>query len=152
MGTFGLGGLHRKSTWLYPIETVAALPPSAVDGAVVIIRDTNLAFQYDALLPGWVPFPISGGGGSGTRTFNEALAGIINGTNTAFTTAVDFVANSEAVFFNGVRQHPGVGNDYTISESGGVGTGFDTVIFDVAPRSRPGSKPDDRVTIDYEPA
>ena len=151
MGTFGLGGLHRKSTWLYPIDTVTDLPPAAVDGAVVIIKDTNLGFQYDASLPGWVPFPISGGGAS-TRTFNEVLAGTINGINKVFTTAVDFVAGSQSVFFNGVRQHPGASNDYTISESGGVGTGYDTVTFDVAPRARPGAKPDDRVTIDYEPA
>ncbi|MGD9728058.1 MAG: hypothetical protein AB7L09_00150 [Nitrospira sp.] len=151
MGTFGLGGLHRKSTWLFPLTTVAALPPVAVDGSVVLIKDTNLAFQYDAALPGWVPFPV-GGGGVSTRTFNEVLAGTINGTNTVFTTAVDFIAGSEAVFFNGVRQHPGVGNDYTISESGGVGTGFDTITFAVAPRARPGAKPDDRVTVDYEPA
>ena len=151
MGTFGLGGLHRKSTWLYPIETVAALPATAVDGSVVIVKDTNLAFQYDATLPGWVPFPLAGGGG-GTRTFNEVPTGAINGINTVYTTAVDFVAGTEAVFFNGVRQHPGAGNDYSISESGGVGTGFDTITLAVAPRARPGSKPDDRVTIDYDPA
>lgn len=150
MGTFGLGGLHRKSTWLFPIETVAALPPDAVDGAVVLVRDTNLVFQYDATLPGWIP--LSTGGGAGTRTFNEVLTGVINGVNTVFTTAVDFVAGSEAVYFNGVRQHPGVGNDYTISESGGAGTGYDTVTFAIAPRARPGAKPDDRVTVDYEPA
>lgn len=150
MGTFGLGGLHRKSTWLYPIETVAALPPEAVDGSVVLIRDTNLVFQYDAGLPGWIPLT-TGGGGAGTRTFNEVLTGTVNGINTVFTTAVDFVAGSEAVYFNGIRQTPGVGNDYTISESGGAGTGYDTITFMVAPRSRPGAKPDDLVTVDYEP-
>jgi len=150
MGTFGLGGLHRKSTWLYPVATAAALPPEAVDGSVAIALDTNVGYQYDALLPGWVPFA-GGGGGSGTRVFNEVLAGTINGINKVFTVAVDFVAGSQSVFFNGVRQHPGASNDYTISESGGVGTGYDTVTFDIAPRARPGAKPDDRVTIDYEP-
>jgi len=151
MGTFGLGGLHRKSTWLYPVATAAALPPTAVDGSVAVALDTNVGYQYDASLPGWVPFS-GGGGGASTRVFNEVLTGTINSINTVFTTAVDFIAGSEAVYFNGVRQHPGVGNDYTISESGGVGTGFDTVTFAVAPRARTGSRPDDRVTIDYEPA
>lgn len=151
MGTFGLGGLHRKSTWLYPVATAAALPPTAVDGSVAVALDTNVGYQYDASLPGWIPFAGTGGG-AGTRTYNETLTGTINGTNTVFTTAVDFTAGTEAVYFNGVRQFPGAGNDYTISESGGVGTGFDTVTFAVAPRARPGAKPDDRVTIDYDPA
>jgi len=152
MGTFGLGGLHRKSTWLYPIETVTALPPVAVDGSVVLVKDTNLAFQYDASLPGWVPFPLGGGGGAGVRVYNEVLTGLINGVNTVFTTSADFEAGTEAVYFNGLRQHPGVGNDYIISESGGVGTGFDTITFAVAPRARAGSRPDDRVTVDFTPA
>lgn len=150
MGTFGLGGLHRKSTWLYPIETVAALPPDAVDGSVVVIRDTNLVFQYDAALPGWIP--LASGGGAGTRTYNEVLTGTVNSINTVFTTAVDFTPGSQAVYFNGVRQVPGVGNDYTISESGGIGTGYDTITFMVAPRARAGAKLDDIVTIDYDPA
>lgn len=88
---------------------------------------------------------------SGTRVYGEDLAGLINDVNTVFTTAVDFVAGSEAVYFNGVRQREGVGNDYVRSESGGVGTGFDTITFAAAPRNRPGSKPDDTVTIDYDP-
>ena len=151
MGTFGLGGLHRKSTWLYPVASSASLPPAAVDGSVAVALDTNVGYQYDAALPGWIPFS-GGGGGTGTRVFNEVLTGVINGINTVFTTSVDFVANSEAAFFNGVRQHPGASNDYTISESGGVGTGFDTITFAIAPRARPGVKPDDRVTVDYEVA
>lgn len=60
MGTFGLGGLHRKSTWLHPVATFAVLPPQAVDGSVCITLDTNLAWQYDATIPGWIPFVGSG--------------------------------------------------------------------------------------------
>lgn len=63
MGTFGLGGLHRKSTWLFPRPTFAALPPTAVDGSVAVVLDTNIAYQYDAGLPGWI---ILSGGGGGT--------------------------------------------------------------------------------------
>lgn len=64
MGTFGLGGLHRKSTWLYPVATYSALPPTAVDGSVAVLLDTNVPYEYDAALPGWIP--LSGGGGGGT--------------------------------------------------------------------------------------
>jgi hypothetical protein len=63
MGTFGLGGLHRKSTWLYPRSTFAALPSAAVDGSVSVVLDTNTAYQYDAGLPGWII--LGGGGGTG---------------------------------------------------------------------------------------
>ena len=151
MGTFGLGGLHRKSTWLYPLDTVTSLPPTAVDGSAVIIQDTNLGFQYDASLPGWIPFP-AGGAGAGTRTFNEVLTGAINSINTVFTTAADFVVGTEAIFFNGVRQFPGASEDYVPSESGGAGTGYDTITFAVAPRSRAGPRTDDKVTADYTAA
>lgn len=90
--------------------------------------------------------------GTSTRIYGEVLAGTINGVNTVFTTANDFIAGSEAVYFNGVRQREGVGNDFVRSESGGIGSGFDTITFAVPPRSRLGPKPDDIVTIDYDPA
>jgi phage-related tail fiber protein len=61
MGTFGLGGLHRKSTWLYPVPTFGDLPVSCVDGSVVVVKDTNLLYQCDAGV--WIPV---GGGGSGS--------------------------------------------------------------------------------------
>jgi len=86
-----------------------------------------------------------------TRVYGEVLTGAINDSNTVFTTASDFTPGSEAVYFNGVRQREGAGNDYVRSESGGAGTGYDTITFAVAPRDRPGSRPDDVVTIDYDP-
>lgn len=85
------------------------------------------------------------------RVYNEALAGTINNANTVFTTSVDFQPGSEAVYFNGNRQQEGASSDYVRSESGGVGTGHDTITFAVAPRFRTGSKTDDSVTIDYDP-
>ena len=89
---------------------------------------------------------------SSTRVYDEVPTGLINGLNTVFTTSADFTAGSEVVYFNGVRQREGVGCDYVRSESGGVGTGFDTITLAVAPRSRSGSKTDDFITIDYDPA
>jgi len=86
------------------------------------------------------------------RVRGETPTGLINDANTSFTTAADFINGSESVYFNGVRQTEGVGSDYVRSESGGVGTGYDTITFAVAPRSRPGAKPDDSITIDYDPS
>ena len=86
------------------------------------------------------------------RTFNESLTGPINGINTGFTTVAFFEPGPETVYFNGVRQQEGVSGDYVRSESGGLGTGYDTITFAVAPRIRPGPKTDDSVTIDYDPA
>lgn len=89
---------------------------------------------------------------TGTRVRDETPTGLINGVNTVYTTAADFVSGSETVYFNGLRQTEGVGCDYVRSESGGVGTGFDTITLAVAPRSRSGGKPDDKIRIDYDPA
>jgi hypothetical protein len=64
-----------------------------------------------------------------------------------FTTPEEFRQDSFMsirVFFNGQRFRPGAGNDYTVSESGGPGTGFDTVtLLGVAPRTA------DILTADY---
>lgn len=86
----------------------------------------------------------SGGGGTDTRVYNEIPGGTIDGVNATFTTSQAFVSGSEAVHYNGSRQR--LGDDYAISESGGAGTGFDTVTFLVPPR------PDDNLVVDYTPA
>lgn len=86
-----------------------------------------------------------------TRVYGQDLTGLVNDVNTTFTTAQVFAAGTEAVYFNGVRQREGAANDYVRYESGGIGTGFDTILFAVAPRNRPGPKPDDVVSIDYDP-
>ena len=95
---------------------------------------------------------VSEANSTGSRVYNEALTGLVNSTNTVFTTVADFIAGSEAVYFNGVRQTEGVGCDYVRSESGGVGTGYDTITFAEAPRSRLGPRTDDAITIDYDPS
>ena len=65
MGTFGLGGLHRKSTWLYPVATVADLPTSAVPGSAIIVLNPSPPTPYEWNGVAWIPFPGGGGGGSG---------------------------------------------------------------------------------------
>lgn len=77
----------------------------------------------------------------------QALVGPRSGSNYAFTTPGNekFTHNlpylTIHVYFNGVRQT--FIDDYYIAESGGPGTGYDTVILSVAPRTW------DHLTVDY---
>lgn len=88
--------------------------------------------------------------------YNEILVGTKNGVNKVFTLpssekAIHDVPGVQiALYYNGQRLHPvqsrdGVASDdYSVSESGGTGTGYDTVTFThIAPKS------DDRVSSDY---
>jgi hypothetical protein len=66
---------------------------------------------------------------------NVALSGAINGINQFFTTATPFLIQDAqpmlTVVFNGVRLT--YLDDYTISEGGGVGTGFNQVYLFLTP-------------------
>jgi len=77
------------------------------------------------------------------------LLGTIDDINTVFTIPVGkFIQNTTykiIVYKNGVKQL--FLNDYFIAESGGPGTGYDTVILTVAPTTTP--PPDDVITADY---
>lgn len=77
---------------------------------------------------------------------NVSLVGPVDGTNTVFTTPDKFIhdgMNNEMVYLRGLRLLEGAGNDYVASESGGAGTGYDTLTFSRAPRV------DDNVFVDY---
>jgi hypothetical protein len=86
-------------------------------------------------------------GGSGTGGFDvqdDSLIGIQNSVNAIFTTHDKFKHAGqfkEVIFVNGLRNH--IPEDYSIMESGGPGTGYDTVIFTDPPLV------DDLITIDY---
>lgn len=79
------------------------------------------------------------------------LLGTIDGVNTDFTTPEKFVFNPGvteiAVYFNGQRFYQGVTGDFTVSESGGLGTGYDTIHMVVAPR--PTGSTEDVLLADY---
>ena len=72
---------------------------------------------------------------------NIAPVGVLDGVNDTFTLpggekAVHLVSGLQIKLYrNGFRQKLGVGCDYTVSESGGVGTGFDTITVDPPPLS-----------------
>lgn len=65
------------------------------------------------------------------------LTGPIDGLNTVFTAPDLFVhdgTSNEMVYLRGLRLREGVGNDYVASESGGVGSGYDTITLARPPR------------------
>lgn len=82
-----------------------------------------------------------------TARTDAVLSGAIDGVNKNFTTPTKFVHNAKvsiAPYWNGQRlNNP---EDYSVSESGGPGTGYDTIILVEAPRPTPKQ---DRVTADY---
>lgn len=65
------------------------------------------------------------------------LIGSVDGVNTSFSPGESFVHDPPrqtlALFYNGQRLFPG--DDYLVSESGGPGSGFDTVQTLFAPRA-----------------
>jgi len=64
------------------------------------------------------------------QKFNIELIGTKDGSNRVFTTPDFFIVDTIRFYRNGVRQMIGTGNDYTVSESGGPGTGYDTLTFE----------------------
>ena len=80
---------------------------------------------------------------------DEQLIGATNGFNLTFILPNgDKAINQEPgakikIYYNGQRLHEGGINDFTIAESGGAGTGFDTVTLLFAPQSG------DLISADY---
>lgn len=77
----------------------------------------------------------------------QNLLGSKDGANVMFTVPVGdkFTHNlpffSIQVYWNGIRQK--LLDDYVVLESGGLGTGYDTVVLTIAPRT------DDNLLADY---
>lgn len=86
-------------------------------------------------------------GSGAARIEDVSLLGTKNGINTIFTLpSGTFLYSTDfkiAVYRNGVRQK--FTSNYLISESGGPGTGYDTIIFIEPPES------DEELIIDYYP-
>lgn len=55
------------------------------------------------------------------------LLGTKDHVNLLFTTPDKFLPTTLCVYFNGMRMKKGIGNDYVVSESGGPGSGYDTI-------------------------
>ncbi len=105
-------------------------------------EDQKTFLQVAGVVNGLIP---SGGTGTGGFDVQDAsLIGTIDNVNTTFTTATKFKHTlnlKEVIFTNGLRNH--IPEDYFVAESGGLGAGYDTVIFVIPPDTN------DVITIDY---
>ena len=84
----------------------------------------------------------TGGGGSvfADLRLDITPAGVIDGVNLVFTTPEKFTQVAPLtilVYRNGQRQ--ALGGDYSVSESGGIGTGYDTITFVAGAKLKPGA-------------
>jgi hypothetical protein len=83
--------------------------------------------------------PITTGGADAAIAQARVRTGLVgdkDGINQQFRTAEDFkrLGNViEWVYLNGQLLREGASNDYVASESGGAGTGFDTITFAFPP-------------------
>jgi hypothetical protein len=87
-----------------------------------------------------------GGASTSARLFQQLLTA--TGNPKIFTTGLNFRhggVDTEVVSYNGQRLVEGLGNDYVASESGGVGTGYDTITLEFTPR------PASNFRVDYTP-
>lgn len=95
--------------------------------------------------------PIGPQGPSGVAGYlrtNVVPIGVVDGVNTVFTTPTKFRHDgfsNEMVYLRGLRLFEGLDSDYIAVESGGPGTGFNTLIFSSAPF------PGDAMLVDYYP-
>jgi hypothetical protein len=117
MGTFGLGGLHRKSTWLYPVATFASLPPTAVDGSVAVVTGTNIPYQYDASLPGWIPLTGGSGGGTGGGSITLGFRGIIPASASFQALSVNSGVSSTSAGFTPTAASTLIGMSFTVDDA-----------------------------------
>jgi hypothetical protein len=135
---------------IWPGLTDAPIDIEILDEGIQVSPDvSSINFVGDAVeataVGSDITVTVSGVAGS-NRIFNEVPSGAIDGINTAYTTASNFVPGTEELYLNGVHLREGVGCDFTRSESGGVGTGFDTVTLAVIPIVG------DQLWIHYNPA
>ncbi|RYF12259.1 MAG: hypothetical protein EOO40_01680 [Deltaproteobacteria bacterium] len=80
--------------------------------------------------------------------YGQSLLGVRNGVNLNFATQVPFMPSTLRLFYNGVRQRIGTGNDFIVSQ-GNATVGYAQVTLlarQVAPRAA------DSLTADYIPA
>jgi len=114
-----------------------------LDGGTNYAAPAYLKFSDPGLNTGWVPIaPI----------ITDDLTAQVDGVATSFTLTSGGKAFHDPpkqvvmdIYLNGQRQVVGGTEDYTVSESGGAGTGFDTILFTFTPRSA------DRLIVNYLP-
>ena len=105
-----------------------------VPGGTTFFQQIGIATSLNELLV--IPSPPTLGGlGGVSRYYQQLLTPTVDPK--IFNTSIKFKhesVNSEVLSYNGQRLYEGVGNDYVVSESGGVGTGYDTITLQFTPR------------------
>lgn len=120
----GSVNFKQKGTSNLVLEKGTSFPGSPSDGQTFYRTDLTQLYIYDNGLATWK----TQAGGS-LRIFNETPTGLVNGSNTVFTTANAYVAGTTVVTRNGLVLQPG-GVDYTETTPS---TG--TITFVTAPSS-----------------
>lgn len=120
--TFGIGDGRTGNKSLQALVGLSATPPE--------IRYNTTLSRWEYTYDGTNYRPL------GERELTDITpSGVVNGVNKVFVTPNKFVhevgTRSVRVFVGGSRKHLTV--DYTVSESGGGGTGYDTITFSSAP-------------------
>lgn len=120
-------------------ETKVRLTQTDLDADTNVLTGlANGVAASDAVNKGQLDAAVAGVLTLSNMVFNEVPAGLINNSNTTFTLAFAPIAGTERIYINGIRQKPGIGNDYTISGS--------TITFTTAPKTK-GSG--DKLLADY---
>lgn len=94
----------------------------------------------------WRQGPAGGSGGASGAVVHEEPNGDRDGTNQVYTTSHAFVPQALQFYVNGLRQRLGDTNDFTIFESQGVGSGYDSLHIVWAPLES------DQLVVDYTQA
>lgn len=64
MGNFGVGGLHKPTTWIRPFRTTSDLPADALDGSAAVVLSTHQIWEFDRSSFTWFNTETTGGGAS----------------------------------------------------------------------------------------
>lgn len=131
-------GLTPGRAYLIGTDSTPALPGDAnyPAGGSDYFQQMGVSTSDNELLVSFLDASFGGPGGGGVRFFQQALTP--TGDPKIFTVPISFKhggVDTEIVSYNGQRLIEGSGNDYVASESGGAGTGYDTITLEFTPRA-----------------
>lgn len=116
LATVGTAGTYTKVTTDAYGRVIgsATLAFADISDASIASPANGQILQYNSATSKWQNATL-GSVITTSAIFRETPSGAINGTNTIFTLANTPITGTEMVYYNGVLQDAGSGNDYTIS-------------------------------------
>lgn len=137
MGT--LGGTPTAVVHLKAGTASAGTAPLKFTSGTNLTTEEDGAMEYNGshlyFTIGSTRYQLDQQGGGSTQVWNETPTGLVNSSNTIYTTASNFASGTTRVFLNGVRQV--LGTDYTETDT-------DEITFATAPVTA------DSLIIDYQ--